>query len=95
MLTYTYTSKGKFELIESLPSDGIGVLNGDDEKQVNYNLKNDCKIVWIGIENKNVKAKKKKTSKKSASVEDDTVIETASVSEEGTSTIAEMFDKLD
>lgn len=46
--------KGKFELIESLPSDGIGVLNGDDELQVNYDLKNDCKILWIGIENKNV-----------------------------------------
>lgn len=46
--------KGKFELIESLPSDGIGVLNGDDELQVNYKLKNDCKIVWIGIDNKDV-----------------------------------------
>lgn len=46
--------KGKFELIESLPSDGIGVLNGDDELQVNYDLKNDCKIIWIGIDNKNV-----------------------------------------
>lgn len=46
--------KGKFELIESLPSDGIGVLNGDDELQVNYSLKNDCKILWIGIENKDV-----------------------------------------
>lgn len=46
--------KGKFELIESLPHDGVGVLNGDDELQVNYDLKNDCKIVWIGIENKDV-----------------------------------------
>lgn len=46
--------KGKFELIESLPSDGIGVLNGDDELQVNYKLKNDCKIIWIGIDNKDV-----------------------------------------
>lgn len=46
--------KGKFELIESLPSDGIGVLNGDDEKQVNYELKNDVKILWIGIDNKEV-----------------------------------------
>jgi UDP-N-acetylmuramoyl-tripeptide--D-alanyl-D-alanine ligase len=45
---------GKFELIESLPSDGIGVLNGDDEKQVNYDLKNNCKIVWIGIDNEDV-----------------------------------------
>jgi restriction endonuclease S subunit len=39
-------------LIESLPKDGIGVLNGDDELQVNYKLKNDCKVLWIGIENK-------------------------------------------
>ncbi len=46
--------KGKFELIESLPSDGIGVLNGDDELQVNYKLKNNCKILWIGIHNKDV-----------------------------------------
>lgn len=46
--------KGKFELIESLPHDGIGVLNGDDPNQVNYNLKNKCKILWIGIENPEV-----------------------------------------
>ena len=44
----------KFELIESLPSDGIGILNGDDEKQLSYNIKNNCKILWIGIDNKNV-----------------------------------------
>lgn len=43
--------KGKFELIESLPQDGIGVLNADDPLQVSYKLKNTCKIVWIGIEN--------------------------------------------
>lgn len=43
---------GKFELIESLPSDGVGVLNGDDPLQVNYKLKNNCKIVWYGIDNK-------------------------------------------
>ena len=46
--------KGKFELIESLPSDGFGVLNGDDPLQVNYKLKNKVKIVWIGIDNKDV-----------------------------------------
>lgn len=45
---------GKFELIESLPSDGIGVLNRDDEKQVSYKLKNNCKILWIGIEHTDV-----------------------------------------
>lgn len=46
--------KGKFELIESLPNDGIGILNGDDELQRSYKLKNKCKIVWIGIDNKDV-----------------------------------------
>ena len=44
--------KGKFELIESLPSDGFAVLNMDDEKQVNYDLKNNVKVIWIGIDNK-------------------------------------------
>lgn len=43
--------KTKFELIESLPSDGIGILNRDDEKQVNYKIKNSCNIKWIGIDN--------------------------------------------
>lgn len=45
---------GKFELIEFLPEDGVGVLNGDDEYQVSYPLKNNCKIIWIGIDNENV-----------------------------------------
>lgn len=45
---------GKFELIESLPIDGVGVLNGDDPKQTSYELKNKCKIIWIGINNKDV-----------------------------------------
>ena len=49
--------KGKFELIESLPSDGIGILNMDDEYQVSYKLKNDVKVIWIGIENKNADVK--------------------------------------
>jgi len=44
----------KFELIESLPLDGIGILNRDDPKQVSYKLKNKCKILWIGIENQDV-----------------------------------------
>ena len=45
--------EGKFELIESLPSDGIGVLNIDDPKQVSYKIKNPnpCKIIWVGIDN--------------------------------------------
>lgn len=43
--------KGKFELIESLPADGVAVLNKDDELQVNYKLKNKVKTLWIGIDN--------------------------------------------
>ena len=46
--------KAKFELIESLPSDGVGILNGDDPYQISYKVKNDCKILWIGIDNKDV-----------------------------------------
>lgn len=48
---------GKFELIESLPSSGCGILNGDDPLQVNYKLKNNCNILWIGIDNKDVDVK--------------------------------------
>ena len=46
--------KGKFELIESLPSDGFGILNGDDPLQVSYKLKNKVRIIWIGVDNKDV-----------------------------------------
>ena len=42
--------KTKFELIESLPSDGCGILNRDDEWQVSYRLKNKVEIIWIGID---------------------------------------------
>ena len=44
--------KTKFELIESLPEDGIGVLNIDDPKQVSYKGNIKCKIIWVGIDNK-------------------------------------------
>ena len=46
--------KTKFELIENLPNDGIGILNGDDEWQRSYKIKNNCKIKWIGIDSKDV-----------------------------------------
>lgn len=49
--------KGKMELIEFLPKDGVGVLNKDDPKQVSYKLKNDCKILWIGIDSDDVDVK--------------------------------------
>ena len=45
--------KGKFELIENLPSNGVGILNMDDPYQTKYKIKNNCKILWIGIENEN------------------------------------------
>lgn len=46
--------KGKFELIESLPNEGIAVLNGDDELQTSYKIKNKCKVIWVGIDNAEV-----------------------------------------
>ena len=49
--------EGKFELIESLPSDGIAIFNGGAELQVNYKLKNKCKKIFIGIDNKNADVK--------------------------------------
>lgn len=46
--------KTKFELIESLSEDGVAILNGDDPKQLSYNIKSKCKKIWIGIENQDV-----------------------------------------
>lgn len=46
--------KTKMELIEALPHDGIGILNGDDIKQKQYKIKNTCRIVWIGVDNQEV-----------------------------------------
>ena len=46
--------QGKFELIESLPKDGMAILNGDDDYQRTYNLQNTCNVCWIGIDNKEV-----------------------------------------
>lgn len=42
----------KFELIDSLPSDGIAILNMDDEYQTSYDIKSDCKKVWVSLKNK-------------------------------------------
>ena len=44
--------KAKFDLIESLPSDGLGILNKDDPNQTSYKIKNNCRIKWIGIDNR-------------------------------------------
>ena len=44
--------KTKFELIESLPEDGLGILNKDDQYQTSYKLKNNVKINYISINDK-------------------------------------------
>lgn len=44
--------EGKFELIESLPEDGLAILNKDDELQTTYELKNKVKVMWISIYDK-------------------------------------------
>ena len=45
--------KTKFELIESLPSDGLAILNMDDKYQTSYNIKNKVRVKWISIGNNN------------------------------------------
>ncbi len=44
--------KTKFELIESLPHDGVAILNMDDPYQVSYKLKNQVMVKWIAIDNR-------------------------------------------
>ena len=46
--------KGKFELVESLPLEGVAILNRDDIKQFSYKIRNKCKIIWIGIDESEV-----------------------------------------
>ena len=43
--------KAKFELIESLPEDGVAILNMDDELQVSYPLQNKVLVKWIAVDN--------------------------------------------
>ena len=62
--------KTKFELIESLPEDGVAILNKDDEYQRNYKLKNKCAVIWVGIDRAaDVKAENIKISNKGTSFE--------------------------
>ncbi len=42
---------GKFELVESLPSNGLAVINADDELMMSYEVKNDCCIKTYSIDN--------------------------------------------
>ena len=43
----------KMKEIELLPSDGIGIINVDNELIANYQIKNNCKIIRVGIDNQN------------------------------------------
>jgi len=44
--------KGKFELIDSLPDDGVAVLNKDDKYQTSYKIKSKCKVIWVSLKDK-------------------------------------------
>jgi UDP-N-acetylmuramoyl-tripeptide--D-alanyl-D-alanine ligase len=43
--------KTKFEIIETLPPDGIGFVNCDDKNSMAYKIKNNVKVVYFGIDN--------------------------------------------
>ena len=42
----------KMQEIELLPSDGVGIINLDNEYIKDYKIKNNCKVISVGIENK-------------------------------------------
>lgn len=44
----------KFELIEGLKSDGIGILNKDEPLIASYNVQNTCRVVYYGIDRDDV-----------------------------------------
>lgn len=41
----------KFELIESLPTDGLAILNYDNNYILNYKIKNNVRVVSFGVDN--------------------------------------------
>lgn len=49
--------KTKYELIETLPSHGVGVLNKDDENITSYTPQNDGKRLYYGIDRDDVDVK--------------------------------------
>lgn len=44
----------KMSLIEKLPSDGLGIINYDNEYIKKYKIKNNCKIIKYGIDEEDV-----------------------------------------
>lgn len=49
--TIDVITKTKMELIESLPKDGLGILNFDNKYIREYKIINDVKIKWYSLEN--------------------------------------------
>ena len=43
----------KMQEIEMLPDDGVGIINLDNEYIASYPIQNSCKVVSVGIKNKN------------------------------------------
>lgn len=43
--------KGKMELVELLPSDGLAILNLDDKLMVSYEMKNNVPVKWYAVDN--------------------------------------------
>ena len=50
--THENIQKAKFELIDSLPSDGLAILNKDDEYQTSYKIKSKCNVKWVSTKDK-------------------------------------------
>ncbi|MEG0177319.1 UDP-N-acetylmuramoyl-tripeptide--D-alanyl-D-alanine ligase [Anaerorhabdus sp.] len=46
--------KEKMKLIESLPSDGCGIINMDNEYIRNYSVKNNCRLIKYALQDKDV-----------------------------------------
>lgn len=44
----------KYEIIETLPADGVGILNKDDSNIMSYNPANSCRKVYYGVDESDV-----------------------------------------
>ncbi|WP_096189863.1 UDP-N-acetylmuramoyl-tripeptide--D-alanyl-D-alanine ligase [Evansella halocellulosilytica] len=49
--------KTKYEIIETLPENGVGILNKDDENIMSYSPNNNCRKVYYGIDAEDVDIK--------------------------------------
>lgn len=67
--------KTKFELIEGLPSNGIGILNKDEPMIESYKVNNNCKIVYYGVDRDDVDYTAKNIKYHQNGMEFDAIIE--------------------